>query len=96
VPNGCLAGQPAGPSAFPPNRIYELSVGYVTGQRIMSLPLGDVGNSQEMATSSPSLPVGSHAALATRRSAMIASPRHQPFVRLDFLGAAGKAANLGG
>ncbi len=53
----------------------------------------------EMATSSPSLPVlpvGSRAALATRRAAKIAAARRQSFVRLDFLGAAGKAANLGG
>ena len=39
----------------------------------------------EMATSSPSLPVGSRAALATRLPAMVASGRRQPPVRLDFL-----------
>jgi len=53
VLNGCLAGQPAGTSAFPPNRIDELSVGYVTGQRVMSLPLGDAGNSQPHRGSRP-------------------------------------------
>jgi hypothetical protein len=46
VPNGYADAQPAGTGAFPPNRIFELSVGYVTGQRVISLPLGDVGNSQ--------------------------------------------------
>jgi hypothetical protein len=46
VPNGYPAGQSRGTGSFLLNRLYELSVGYVTSQRVMSLPLGDVGNSQ--------------------------------------------------
>jgi len=50
VPNGDPAGQPAGTGAFLPNRLYQLSVGYVTGQRVMSLPLVGAGNRQVQPT----------------------------------------------
>jgi hypothetical protein len=51
VPNGYRDGVPVGISAFPPNRLYELSLGYLTGERVMGMSPGDAGNRQPNARS---------------------------------------------
>ena len=73
MPNGNLARQPAGTGAFPPNRPFELSVSYVTGQHVMSLPLGDVGNSQDSSSKVGAIEAGAgHRAGATVQSQTVA------------------------